>query len=277
VKIVASGLVSSQGFGEHDHQEGAEGEFHYFLAGRGRFYNDGKEYEQNPGSLFYSKPVQRHRSHGSGELPTVFFFVRFQNGSDDREWNELVDKLFASSDVVNIGNGFQLVFEEIRQRASSSNTFFQRSAEHRLYGLLYDLAGGRTPLPTVGQTYVNEALELMQSSLHGTLDLSILARRLGIDSSYFCRIFRQAVGMSPIRYYRSLKVEAARYLLLQTQLPVGQIAANLAFRDEYHFSHSIKQSTGLSPTQIRRGIAETGTPPIPVPNFSIKSTHEDIS
>ncbi len=253
MKIVASGLVSSQGFETHNHKKEEESEFHYFLAGKGRFCNEGREYEQVPGSLFYSSPQERHWSRSLGEVPTAFFFVRFQTTPSDSELEGLMQKLFSDSAQTNVGKGFQLAFEEIRQRACSPDPLFQRSAEHRLYSVLYDLAGGRSPLPTAGQSYVNEALEMMQGALHATLDLNTISGRLGIDPSYFTRLFRQAVGTSPMRYYMGLKVETARFLLVQTRLSMAQIAAELAFRDEFHFSHTIRRTTGFSPTQIRQG------------------------
>ena len=253
--ITATGLVRSRGIHLHDHRRESEGELHYFVAGRARFRNAGQEYEQIPGSLFYSRPEELHASETQGEVPGVFFFVRFQTAADE-ELNSLLSRVFPDGSQANVGKGFQLVFEEIRQRASSPEPLFRKAAEHRLYGLLCELAGGRTPLPTAGQTYVNGALEMMQSAIHGTLDLTTIAGKLGIDPSYFTRIFHQAVGMSPMRYYMGLKVETARFLLVQTRLPMAQIAVDLAFRDEYHFSHTIRKTTGYSPTQIRRGKTE---------------------
>jgi len=256
MKIVASGLVSSQGFEAHNHKTDGEDEFHYFLAGKGCFCNSGKEFEQVPGSLFYSRSQENHWSRSLGEVPTAFFFVRFQSSESDSEWTEVLQKLFSDSAQTNVGKGFQLAFEEIRQRSNSQDPLFRRAAEHRLISLLYDLAGGRTSLPSAGQSYVNSALEMMQTSIHGTLDLTSLAGKLGIDPSYFSRIFHQAVGMSPMKYFTGLKVESARFLLVQTRLSMAQIAAELAFRDEFHFSHTIRRTTGFSPTQIRQGSPE---------------------
>ncbi len=252
MRISASGLISAQDISHHNHTDTGELEFHYFLHGRGQFRNDGQVLPIGPGSLLFSTPQEYHDASASPEMPMVFIFVRFMKDSADQDFAELIEKLFGSRSRLDIGKGFGLAFEDIRLKSQSRDPMFRRSAEHRLCSLLYDLAAGQAPLPPRSQAYVNEALAMMQGNLHGRLNLDNLTERLGIDRSYFIRIFRQAVGSSPMKYYLGLKVDAARFLLLETDQPLARIAQSLGFRDEYHFSHSVKQATGHSPSAIRK-------------------------
>ena len=252
MRISVSGLISAQSINHHCHTDTGELEFHYFLHGRGQFNNGSQAVAFGPGSLFFSSPQEYHDAQAMPDSPSVFIFVRFMEDRNDRDFAELIGKLFGSRCHLDIGKGFGLAFEDIRLKSQSQDPMFRRSAEHRLYSLLYDLAAGQAPLPPRSQAYVNEALAMMQGNLHGRLNLDNLTERLGIDRSYFIRIFRQATGSSPMKYYTGLKVEAARFLLIETDQPLAQVAQSLGFRDEYHFSHCIKQSTGHSPSAIRK-------------------------
>jgi transcriptional regulator GlxA family with amidase domain len=55
-----------------------------------------------------------------------------------------------------------------------------------------------------------------------------------------------------MRLVGALRVEAARDLLLTTELPLRAIAERVGFSDETALSHAVRQRTGKAPGQIRR-------------------------
>jgi len=74
-----------------------------------------------------------------------------------------------------------------------------------------------------------------------------------IHVSPFCllRLFRAEVGLSPLHYQTQLRVASARQLL-QSGLPVAQVAAETGFVDQPHLTHHFKRCLGLTPGQYRR-------------------------
>jgi AraC-like DNA-binding protein len=101
--------------------------------------------------------------------------------------------------------------------------------------------------PTVAavKVYVREHLA-------DPIALADLAAVAGISPFHFARRFRASTGVSPMRYVRQQRVEAARGMLLTSPMPLRSIAAVVGFRDEFELSRVFKRETGASPRQTRR-------------------------
>jgi transcriptional regulator GlxA family with amidase domain len=84
------------------------------------------------------------------------------------------------------------------------------------------------------------ALTLREMAL--TVSLSIPRLRL---------LLKAATGMSPTKYFKSLKMQEAKSLLETTFLPVKQITARIGIKDVSHFVRDFKKAYGMSPAQYR--------------------------
>lgn len=93
-----------------------------------------------------------------------------------------------------------------------------------------------------------------------------LADRVGVTPDHFTRLFRETLGVVPLAYIITARIDRARQLLLESSLSVTEIAAALGYSDVYFFSRQFKQRTGTSPARFRvarggTGVAHgTGTP-----------------
>ncbi|WP_274365495.1 AraC family transcriptional regulator [Paenibacillus thermotolerans] len=81
--------------------------------------------------------------------------------------------------------------------------------------------------------------------------ISQLAKDLGYHRTYFSKLFRNAVGMSPQQFLLQVRMERAKELLHQP-LTVEHIAASIGFSDPLYFSKQFKRRFGLSPTEYRQ-------------------------
>ncbi len=102
------------------------------------------------------------------------------------------------------------------------------------------------------------AVALMRRHLENPLPLALLARRLGLGDRTLERLFRRHLGTTPRAYYRELRLARARGLLLESGLPVAEIAVRAGFESAAAFSRSFRRRYGLPPRRLRRG-GEGGT------------------
>ena len=79
-----------------------------------------------------------------------------------------------------------------------------------------------------------------------------IARDLGVSYEVFRRRFRKLAGVSPNHYRQTRVIDQASRLLFITRKTLAEIAAELGFCDEFHFSKTFKKITGQSPTEFRR-------------------------
>ena len=88
---------------------------------------------------------------------------------------------------------------------------------------------------------------------HLAADLSIgrLAARTGMSERSFSRRYREKTGLTPGRGIERLKVEAARHLLLETQLPMKRVAARCGFGTEETMRRAFLRAQGVGPKDFR--------------------------
>ena len=84
--------------------------------------------------------------------------------------------------------------------------------------------------------------------------LKDLCEYISISESQTIRIFREAYGITPYAYILEKKIKLAKDMLINTNLPIKQIAHNLCFADEYYFSNVFKNKVGVSPRNYRNNV-----------------------
>ena len=106
--------------------------------------------------------------------------------------------------------------------------------------------------PSLPTPRLHRVIEQMRSRLDEDLSLDRLAETSGLSPSQFVRAFRGATGQPPHRYLVGLRVEHARALLEQTDLPVTVIGLRCGFEQASHFATSFRARTGFSPRAWRQ-------------------------
>jgi transcriptional regulator GlxA family with amidase domain len=98
-------------------------------------------------------------------------------------------------------------------------------------------------------------ISFMKANLHRELTLGELARSVELSRSRVCYLFKSAIGLSPMQYLKTLRIERARELLETTNLSIKQIMLEVGIRDESHFVRDFKSASGITPAQYRARLA----------------------
>lgn len=91
--------------------------------------------------------------------------------------------------------------------------------------------------------------------LHGhyteRIELEALAERFYVSRHHLSREFRRHTGTTVINYVNDLRVDQARRLLIESELPVARIAEDVGFSTVTHFNRVFRERTGVTPRQVR--------------------------
>jgi len=99
---------------------------------------------------------------------------------------------------------------------------------------------------------LQQTLDYIHASLDQTISLAALANLLGMSQYHFCKSFKQSMGMAPYQYVMQQRVERAKQLLKQKDLPIAEIALQCGFSDQSHFTKQFRQLTGgITPKAYR--------------------------
>lgn len=233
---------------------GAQFEIHYFLGGVGSFSNGGDRFALRPGHLFLSAPEQVHEIRPEGD-PITYYAILFDVEDDDLLREGLAAREFRARFPRQIGVNERTFFESIKNEHNLSDGYAQRAATHRLAAFLLDLLAGTAPAERrdrrMYNVHVERAIGLFQEYVFERRTLRDVCTELEITEEYLIRLFRRKMGVTPMQYFRSVKMEAATSLLLNTTMSVKEISWKLGFASQYHFSRSFKTFSGASPTDYR--------------------------
>ncbi|MTI02256.1 GlxA family transcriptional regulator [Roseibium sp. RKSG952] len=100
--------------------------------------------------------------------------------------------------------------------------------------------------------------QLMVDNISDPLTVQDICTKLGLSQKQLRRRCCAAYQMTPSEYYRRRRLEAAHQLLVNSQLPVTQIALSCGFETISSFSRAMHQHFGSPPKQIRKRYLGSG-------------------
>lgn len=100
------------------------------------------------------------------------------------------------------------------------------------------------------QQKLKQAIDYIQDHLAQEISLNELADYLGMSRYYFCRLFKQSIGLSPYQYVIQQRVERAKQLLIQGHMSISDIAIACGFAHQSHLNRHFKRLIGVTPKTL---------------------------
>ncbi|HSU44870.1 MAG TPA: AraC family transcriptional regulator [Casimicrobiaceae bacterium] len=107
------------------------------------------------------------------------------------------------------------------------------------------------PMARLSPHKLRRAIEYIDDNLRSELTLAAMAEAVALSPGHFAHAFRQATGVAPHRYVVERRVERAKALLRESDMPITEIADRVGCSSHSHFSVLFHRVTGLTPRQFR--------------------------
>ena len=88
----------------------------------------------------------------------------------------------------------------------------------------------------------------------GRVPLRVIARQVGMSFFHFSRQFKQSMGMTPTNFIAERRIERAKRLLQETEVPISEIALRVGFSSQSHFTSCFRRLAGVTPRSFRKGM-----------------------
>ncbi len=100
---------------------------------------------------------------------------------------------------------------------------------------------------------LRRVVEYVRAHLADDLSLAVMAEVAVVSPSHFARAFKRAMGVSPLQFVISERLETSLVLLRTTRLSVAQIAYRVGYNDVARFGQHFKRRFRRTPGAARDG------------------------
>lgn len=247
--------ISRRHFGYH----GLE----YVAAGHGWITLDGHRSELVPGSVFaYSADTRCEMGTSAGD-PMLKYFFCFTGKASGAQLRRAGVGIGSVRTITNHTDLRPIAEDLIREGQRAT-----RNAR-KICATLFDLLllklsdAAQEPAVSGEPARLNflRCKELIDTEVIKLRTLDEIARRVGLEKSSVCRLFRRFLGTSPYQYLLRQKMNLAAESLLRRGGLVKEVAEQMGFSDPFHFSRGFKAVHGKSPSRLRGGEGHFGRRP----------------
>ena len=105
---------------------------------------------------------------------------------------------------------------------------------------------------------LRRAVEFMHDNCGRELSLSEIAAAAYLSEFHFARLFKKITGLTPHGFLAGLRIERARRLLAESDLPIVEVGATVGYASQSHFTKVFREATGLTPRAFRQAATGNG-------------------
>lgn len=159
--------------------------------------------------------------------------------------------------VYNLGFSSSIIglYEDLANYALQERPGYQQiisSIVLYILGTVYYKNRNRKVADSLALNKIDEARNIMKHGIESPLSTEEIAEKLGVSYSWFRKMFKQYVDVSPAQYLLNLKFLRSKELLDTTDLTITEIAYKLNFENTSQFSTFFRKKEGIPPLQYRK-------------------------
>lgn len=98
---------------------------------------------------------------------------------------------------------------------------------------------------------INTVMQYIEENVHNRIKVSEIAKVVFLSPEYLSVKFHRAVGETIPSYINRVKIEKAKELLVQSDMPIGEISEYLAFSSQSYFQNIFKKYCAVTPKEYR--------------------------
>lgn len=255
------------------------GVFDFILVKEGCLYigEEDRHYEVTEGKMLILRPDAAHYATRACEVTTAYYWVHFKTTGD---WAALDDTHTAAAphdgaEPVPIAEqfatrafvkqlpqfakapGLAKLEDMLRQLAGMSMSDHIPGIRWKQQLLFQDVIGHisaavESRAPTPAAYCAEQAASYLREHYREDVTAQALGEAINFHPVYIARCMKREFGCTPFDYLLRFRIEQAKLLLLQTDLPVSRIAEEVGFNQAAYFATCFARFEGISPRQYRQ-------------------------
>ncbi len=237
-----------------------QNKFYYIKKGYCKITINGKTYDGIPGRWFLIPAGVPHSYANDNTKTFSKHWMHFDVYPDNLNFFERM-KLPYYVDVpakTNVDKLFKGYFENTGEDKITS-VFKAKAVLLELIAEYIRLAAPDSKMQMVQDAMVRQVTEYVENNLERSISVEELAQVCHIHLTHFIRSFKKKTGETPAKYIQIRKMEIAKRLIEETDLPMSEIMSRVGIIDAAQFSKKFRSFYGNSPRAYRKDIQGMNT------------------
>lgn len=186
-------------------------------------------------------------------MPSCLSFAEMKAGSPSLAQFAQEFKEFAVfEDIANVNRIMRQIYAEDLKSDKQDTLLVTQSLINILF--VYIARCKDIPLFSSGNAHYNKALRYINKHICDPITIQEIADHINISKAHLSRLFRDHAGETVFQYINRTKVERAKKMILNTDLPLIDIAITMGYQSRQSFFLSFKKETGISPQEYRQTV-----------------------
>ncbi|GIM47748.1 putative HTH-type transcriptional regulator YfiF [Collibacillus ludicampi] len=235
----------------------------YVLGGRGVYWEAGREYLLQKGTIFCSRPGNMHQIHKGDNLFLLWVGFEIDEAGSQTAGISMFERLAQTPHFYVSGaddSPAASIWRALMQHAEAphpSMTGLIISLAHSLILSLQTLFCKTNPvwgelLHTRSSVLLHQAKLFIKDNLAQPLSLVDVAKYLHISPRHLSRLFSEQYGVSFTSFVRRERVRTAAELLRSTDLAIKTISEESGFSSVHYFTRVFAAEMGMTPGEYRK-------------------------
>ena len=227
----------------------------YTLSGEGIVKYEGKECLLKPGEAVIID-CRKHQYYASNKKRWHFLWLHIEGKCAF----DYVDILNGSGNLpVFLGNRFS--FKSIYDKLLTLGGRFDTASELEMSLSLQKLITNMIQLKNTAvfseqysgyQKEIEKSIEYIKTRFAEDITVEHLAKLCSLSKYYYIKVFRSYTGHTPYDFLLGQRLQYAQQLLLESNMPVSEIALVSGFNDSKNFIFNFKKRFDMTPLQFRK-------------------------
>ncbi len=241
-------------------------EIYYLLAGTRKFFIESEIYNISKGTLVLLERNVMHKTEYSsdklGERTYVLFNDSYYRSIAEAFGENAVASCFERKvfPIPHHRRGYiESILRQLESEYNGGDEYSRRLMEIYMQELFiflirYDknIVENDEHILSTGDEIIQRAARYINENYNKNISLSDTASFVGMSSTYFSKKFKDVTGFGFKEYILNIRMKKACTLLLETKLPVTEIAYETGFNDSNYFGDVFKRIKGISPLKYRK-------------------------
>lgn len=231
--------------------------FHYVISGKGRLHTNDTYYSIHAGQGFLLCPGQSSTYYADEQDPWTYVWIEF-DGLRARE----------SITLAGLSENQPVYTPDRKENGSHIENLLMHIVDHPEYSPILLIGHALIFLDELIQTsktkiantgtkklrdfYIKEAIAYIDANYQYDISIQDISDACGLNRSYFGRLFKETMSLSPQQFLIQYRMTKAAQLLKGSRIPVAEVSIAVGYENQLHFSRAFKSVFDISPSEYRR-------------------------